>query len=144
MTKKIWEASLKRKTNSNLYAFEKYLSKKFNRKFNRNYKHLLDWSIKNSSDFWSACWDFTKIKGTKSKKKIKKSKIFHKNLFLPGTKLNFGQNLLSKNTFDKALTFISCLNNKSKGPCLLFLLALRRRMEKHTSPKHRKRGFRTV
>ncbi len=72
MTKKIWEASLKRKTNSNLYAFEKYLSKKFNRKFNRNYKHLLDWSIKNSSDFWSACWDFTKIKGTKSKKKNKK------------------------------------------------------------------------
>ncbi len=107
MTKKIWEASLRKKINSNLYAFEKFLSEKFNKKFNRNYKYLLNWSIKNSSDFWSTFWDFSKIKGTKGKKKIKKSGVFHKNLFLPGSKLNFGENLLSKNTNEKAITFIS-------------------------------------
>ena len=38
---------------------------------------------------------------------LEKSKIFYKNLFLPGTKLNFGQNLLSKNNNEKAITFIS-------------------------------------
>uniref|UniRef100_UPI00094D7102 acetoacetate--CoA ligase n=1 Tax=Pelagibacter ubique TaxID=198252 RepID=UPI00094D7102 len=44
---------------------------------------------------------------TKSKKKIRKSKTFYKNLFLPGSKLNFGENLLSKNNKEKAVTFIS-------------------------------------
>ena len=107
MTKKLWQASSQKIKDSNLFAFENFLSKKTNIKFNKNYKNLVDWSIKNYPEFWSKFWDFSKIKGIKSKKKIKKSKIFHKNLFLPGTKLNFGQNLLSKNTFDKALTFIS-------------------------------------
>ena len=36
-----------------------------------------------------------------------KSKIFYKNLFLPNSKLNFGENLLSKNNSEKAITFIS-------------------------------------
>ncbi len=107
MTKKLWQASLKEKKNSNLFAFENYLTKKFNIKFNKSYKNLLEWSIKNSPEFWSTFWDFSKIKGIKSKKKIRKSNIFYKNLFLPGTKLNFGQNLLSKNNDEKAITFVS-------------------------------------
>ena len=107
MTKKLWEASLIQKKNSILFAFEKYISKKFNNNFNNNYKKILDWSIKNSPEFWSSFWDFTKIKGIKSAKKIKKSKTFYKNLFLPNSKLNFAENLLSKNNNEKAITFIS-------------------------------------
>ena len=107
MSKKLWQPSLIEKRNSNLFAFENYISKKLNRKFNRNYKNLLNWSIKNSPDFWSRFWDFSKIKGTKSNQKFRKSKIFYRNLFLPGTKLNFGENLLSKNTQEKAVTFVS-------------------------------------
>ena len=107
MTKKLWEASSIQKKNSILFAFEKYISKKFNNNFNNNYKKILDWSIKNSPEFWSSFWDFAKIKGIKSAKKIKKSKTFYKNLFLPNTKLNFAENLLSKNTKEKAITFIS-------------------------------------
>ena len=107
MTKKLWEASSMQKKNSILFAFEKYISKKFNNNFNNNYKKILDWSIKNSPEFWSSFWDFAKIKGIKSAKKIKKSKTFYKNLFLPNTKLNFAENLLSKNNKEKAITFIS-------------------------------------
>ncbi len=107
MSKKLWQPSLIEKQNSNLFAFENYISKKLNKKFNRNYKNLLNWSIKNSPEFWSSFWDFSKIKGIKSKKKIKKSKIFYKNFFLPGTMINFAENLLSKNTNEKAITFIS-------------------------------------
>ena len=107
MSKKLWEASLKQKNNSTLFAFEKYISKKFNIKFNNNYKKILDWSIKKSPEFWSSFWDFTRIKGVKSNKKIKKSKIFYKNFFLPNSKLNFAENLLSKNNDEKAITFIS-------------------------------------
>ena len=107
MTKKLWQPSLKQKKNSNLFAFENYLIKKYNKNFKRNYENLLKWSIKYSPEFWSAFWDFSKIKGVKSKQNIKKSKVFYKNLFLPNTKLNFGENLLSKNTNEKAITFIS-------------------------------------
>ena len=107
MTKKLWQASFDQKKNSNLFQFEKYMSKICNIKFNNDFQKILDWSIKNSSDFWSSFWDFTKIKGIKSNKKIKKSKIFYKNLFLPGSKLNFANNLLAKNNKKKAATFIS-------------------------------------
>ena len=107
MTQKLWQASSKQKKNSILFSFENYISKKFNKNFSGDYQKLLDWSIKNSPEFWSSFWDFTKIKGIKSDKKIKKSKIFYKNLFLPNSKLNFGENLLSKNNNEKAITFIS-------------------------------------
>ena len=107
MTKKLWQSSLNQKKNSNLFQFEKYISNKFNIKLNNDFEKILDWSIKNSSDFWSSFWDFAKINGIKSNKKIKKSKIFYKNLFLPGSKLNFANNLLAKNNKEKAATFIS-------------------------------------
>ncbi len=107
MSKKLWQPSLIVKKNSNLFAFENYISKKLRIKFNRNYKKLLNWSIKNSPEFWNRFWDFSKIKGIKSNKNFRKSKTFYKNLFLPGSRLNFGENLLSKNNNDKAVTFIS-------------------------------------
>ena len=107
MSKKLWQPSLIVKRGSNLFAFENYISKKLNIKFNRNYKKLLNWSIKNSPEFWSRFWDFSKIKGIKSNKNFRKSKTFYKNLFLPGSRLNFGENLLSKNNNEKAVTFIS-------------------------------------
>ena len=107
MTKKIWQASLNQKKNSILNNFEKYISKKFNKNFNGDYQKILNWSIKNSPEFWSTFWNFSKIKGTKGNKNIKKSKIFHKNKFLPNSKLNFAENLLAKNDNEKAITFIS-------------------------------------
>jgi len=110
MTKKLWQASLNQKKNSNLFKFENYISKKFNKKFNNDFQKILDWSIKNSSEFWSSFWDFTKINGkknSKNSKKIKKSKVFYKNLFLPGSTLNFANNLLAKNDKKKVATFIS-------------------------------------
>ena len=107
MSKKLWQPSLIVKKNSNLFAFENYISKKLKIKFNKNYKKLLNWSIKNSPEFWSRFWDFSKIKGIKSNKNFRKSKTFYKNLFLPGSRLNFGENLLSKSNNEKAVTFIS-------------------------------------
>ena len=107
MAKKLWEASKDRKLNSNLYDYAKFISKKFNLKFSHNYKDILNWSIKNPGNFWSSIWDYCKIKGFKSNKKLKISKIFYKNIFLPKSKLNFAENLLVKNNKNKAATFIS-------------------------------------
>ena len=107
MGKKLWEASKNKKTNSNLYAYEKFISKKFNLKLDHNYNKILNWSIKNSGKFWSSIWDYCKIKGTKSNIELIVSKIFYKNFFLPKSKLNFAENLITKNNKSKALTFIS-------------------------------------
>ncbi len=107
MSKILWKANSETKLNSNLYRFEKFISKKFNKKFNKKYEKILNWSIKKSDDFWSSVWDFCKVKGIKSNNKIKKSKIFYKNIFLPNSYLNFAQNLLSKKTPSKAITFLS-------------------------------------
>jgi len=107
MSKKLWEASLSQKRNSFLYKYEQFISKKFNVKFNGKYEDILKWSIKNTGSFWSSIWNFSKIKGLKSKTEIQKSKIFYKNIFLPNSRLNFAENLLSKNNKDKAITFIS-------------------------------------
>ena len=69
MSQKLWEASKKIKKSSELFAFEKYISKKLKKNFSNNYKKIHNWSIKNSDDFWSFFWEFSQIKGIKSKKK---------------------------------------------------------------------------
>jgi len=107
MKKKLWEASSGQKKKSLLSSYEKFISKQFKKNFNQKYENILKWSIENPGNFWSSIWDFSEIKGFKSKVKIKKSKIFYKNKFLPNSKLNFAENLLSKNNIDKAITFIS-------------------------------------
>jgi acetoacetyl-CoA synthetase len=107
MKKKLWEASFGRKKKSLLSSYEQFISKKFKKNFNQKYENILKWSIENPGNFWSSIWDFSEIKGLKSKIKIKKSKIFYKNTFLPNSRLNFAENLLSKNNIDKAITFIS-------------------------------------
>ena len=107
MNKKLWEASPGQKKTSLLSSYEQFISKKFKKKFNQKYDNILKWSIENPGNFWSSIWDFSEIKGFKSKIKIKKSKIFYKNKFLPNSKLNFAENLLSKNNKNKAITFVS-------------------------------------
>jgi len=103
----MWQASPDQKKKSLLRSYEHFISKKFKKNFNQKYENILRWSIKNPGNFWSSIWDFSGVKGYKSKVKIKKSKIFYKNNFLPNSRLNFAENLLAKNNKDKAITFIS-------------------------------------
>ena len=106
MSQKLWEAHLSIKNKSNLFKFEKFLSKNFNFKVSKNYNKLFNWSIKNPNLFWSSIWDYANVKGKKVNK-FKSSKEFIKNKFLVNSKLNFAENLLSKNDNSKAITFIS-------------------------------------
>ena len=106
MSLKLWEAELSTKNKSNLYKFEKFLSNKFNYKASKNYNNIFNWSIKNLDLFWSSIWDYTNVKGKKNNK-FNFTKEFIKNKFLVKSKLNFAENLLSKNDNSKAITFIS-------------------------------------
>ena len=103
----LWSPNEEVKKNSNLEDFCKYLDKKNLLKYNRNFKNLWKWSVNNSELFWSEIWDFTKIKGLKGNKIIKKNKIFYKNIFFPNSKLNYAENLIPKKNEEIALTFVS-------------------------------------
>ena len=106
MTKKLWQASLKQKRNSNLFEFEKFLAKKFNYTPEKNYKKLFNWTIKNPKLFWSSMWEYSNLKGIKNDKFYFPKEII-KSKFLVKSKLNYAENLLSKNDNSKAVTFIS-------------------------------------
>ena len=106
MNKKLWEASLHQKRNSNLFRFEKFIAKKFNYIPEQNFRKLFNWTIKNPKMFWSSIWEYSNLKGIK-KDKFYLPKNIMKSKFLIQSKLNFAENLLSKNDNSKAVTFIS-------------------------------------
>ena len=99
----LWKADEHRTKNSNLKKFTDKISKKYRVDFKDNFLELHKWSIKNPENFWSDCWDYTEIIGTKGKEVITKNKVFHKNKFFKDSKLNFAENLLFKNTDDLAI-----------------------------------------
>ncbi len=106
MPQKLWEANSQTKSKSNLFEFEKYLAKKFNYTPKKNYKKLYNWTIENPKLFWSSIWEFSNIKGLKNDKFHFPVEII-KSKFLVKSKLNYAENLLSKNDNSKAVTFIS-------------------------------------
>ena len=106
MPQKLWEADSQTKSKSNLFQFEKFLAKKFNFKPNKNYKKLFNWTIRNPKKFWSSIWEYSNIKGIKNDKFHFPKEII-KSKFLVKSKLNYAENLLSKNDNSKAVTFIS-------------------------------------
>ena len=99
----LWKADEHRTKNSNLRKFADKISKKYRIDFKDSYLEIYKWSIKNPENFWSDCWDYTKIIGSKGKKVITKNKIFYKNKFFNDSKLNFAENLLIKDTDDIAI-----------------------------------------
>ena len=103
----LWVANEALRKKSNLYNFCKVLSKKKLYKKKENFNDLWKWSVRKPEVFWSEVWNFTKIKGIKGKKIIKKNKIFYKNIFFPDSKLNYAENLLSKRNSEIALNFFS-------------------------------------
>ena len=106
MKQKLWEASRAKKELSNLHKYEKFLLQKYKVKITQNYSKILNWSVNNPDKFWSSVWDFAKVKGIK-KEQFLFSKNLFKSKFLINSKLNFAENLLSKNDNSKAITFIS-------------------------------------
>ena len=106
MPKKLWEPSKELIKNSNLFAYEKFISKYYKYNFSRNYKKLLKWSVKNPKDFWNSIWEYFEVIGKKTDK-FKLTKDLINSKFFVNSKLNFAENLLAKNSNQKAITFVS-------------------------------------
>ena len=92
--------------NSNLFKYEKFVSKYYKYNFSGNYKKLLKWSVKNPKDFWNSIWNYFEIIGIKTNK-FKLTKDLINSKFFVNSKLNFAENLLAKNSNQKAITFVS-------------------------------------
>ena len=106
MPKKLWEPSKALIKNSNLFDYEKFISKYYQYNFSKNYKKLLNWSLKNPKDFWNSIWEYFEVKGIKTNK-FKLTKDLINSKFFVNSKLNFAENLLAKNSNQKAITFVS-------------------------------------
>ncbi len=106
MPKKLWEPSEALIKDSNLFAYEKFISKYYKYNFSRNYRKLLKWSVKNPKDFWNSIWEYFEVIGIKTNK-FKLTKDLINSKFFVNSKLNFTENLLIKNSNQKAITFVS-------------------------------------
>ncbi len=106
MPKKLWEPSKGLIKNSNLFAYEKFISKYYKYNFSRNYTKLLKWSVNNPKDFWNSIWKYFEVIGIKTNK-FKLTKDLINSKFFVNSKLNFTENLLVKNSNQKAITFVS-------------------------------------
>jgi len=106
MPKKLWEPSRELIKNSNLFKYEKFVSKNYKYNFSGKYKKLLNWSVKNPKDFWNSIWNYFEIIGAKTNK-FKLTKDLINSKFFVNSKLNFAENLLAKNSNQKAITFVS-------------------------------------
>jgi acetoacetyl-CoA synthetase len=103
----LWSPSKSKIKNSNLFKFKNLIEEKYNTNFGIDYNKLWKWSVYNNEDFWSECWNFFKLEGTKKKEIIKKNKIFHKTKFFPTSTLNFAKNLLVKKNNELSIFFRS-------------------------------------
>ena len=99
----LWTASAETIKNSNIKKFSNLIEKKYNINFENNFQKFHKWSVNNLEKFWSEYWDFGEIRGDKGSQIISKDKIFHRNKFFKDSKLNFAENLLSKNNDEIAI-----------------------------------------
>ena len=107
MNNYLWKFKKEKLNKTNLYLYSKFIEKNFEVKIDNDFNKLLDWSIKNTENFWKSIWNFTKIKGKIGNKILQKSRIFYKNKFFVEAKLNYAENLLIKNNNDTAIIFKS-------------------------------------
>ena len=103
MNKSLWKPSEKKKQESLLEDFSKFI----NIDSSHNFERLWEWSVKNQEEFWSKFWDYSKIIGDKGKEIIRKKKIFNETKFFPDSKINYAENILKKKTNDCAINFLS-------------------------------------
>ena len=99
----LWEPSSKKKEESLLEDFSKFV----NFKSNYNFKTFWKWTVDHPEEFWSKFWDYSKIIGDKGKEIIKYNKIFNQTKFFPDSKLNYAENILKKKTSEVAINFLS-------------------------------------
>ena len=112
--KLLWSPSKSTKDASNINAFIKYIEEKYNLDFNSNFTSFYNWTIKESEIFWNETWNFLNIIGDKSSNIIDYNEIFYKTKFFSKAKINFAENLLTKNNNEIAICSLKENGKKEK------------------------------
>jgi len=71
----------------------------------RDYAELHQWSVRDPGAFWSAAWDFTKVRGDPGDRVIEIAEPFWRTRFFPDARLNVAETLLRDPTDGDALLF---------------------------------------
>jgi acetoacetyl-CoA synthetase len=100
----LWEPSPERIARAKLTSFARVAERRFERKF-PDYASLYQFSIDRPADFWSAVWDFTKIRGTMGTRVIEHPEAMPGAQFFPDARLNFAENLLRRRDATTAIVF---------------------------------------
>ena len=103
----LWKNNKEKLDKTNLALYSNFVRKNYKIDFGDDFNKIWKWSIENSKIFWKSIWEFTKVKGDLGNILIQESDIFFKNKFFPDTKLNYAENLLSKNNEELAIIFRS-------------------------------------
>ncbi|PLW93329.1 MAG: acetoacetate--CoA ligase [Marinilabiliales bacterium] len=101
----LWKPTEDYKKNSNMFGFLSMIANKYNLP-NNEYYTIHQWSVENIPEFWAEIWDFCGIKHSQTyeqvvddPKKMPGAKWFK------GARLNFAENLLSRNNDHLAMIF---------------------------------------
>jgi len=101
----LWKPTEDYKKNSNMYEFLSMIAKKYNLP-NNEYHTIHRWSVENIPDFWAEIWDYCGIKHSKTYEQVvdDPKKMPGAKWFM-GARMNFAENLLSRNDDHLAMIF---------------------------------------
>jgi acetoacetyl-CoA synthetase len=102
-----WKINKEKLNKTNIALYSNFIQNNYKINLHNDYNLLWKWSVDHNEIFWKSIWDFTKVKGNLGKVFLKKSEVFFKNKFFPDSKLNYAENILSKNNDDLAIIFKS-------------------------------------
>ncbi len=109
----IWRPTAERIANSNLTAFQKFLSERYNLRFT-DYTQLYQWSITDITRFWASIWDFASVVHSRSYDSVMASPQMWDNRWFVGAKLNYAENLLRRTGSGPAIIYWNESGEKGK------------------------------
>jgi len=100
----LWTPSEERKAGSVMREFADFCEERHRLKFD-DYETLHGWSVDESTEFWSALWDFAPVVGDKGTCGIVNETAMPGAQFFPDARMSFAQNMLAKTGSEPAIFF---------------------------------------
>ena len=96
MEKLLWQASEKRRKQSNLVKYHSYLKKSYSINFDYEYDSLFNWSIAKPNLFWTSLLSYLDISYSGNENPaISESENIYDKKFFPNLKLSYSENIIN-------------------------------------------------
>ena len=104
MEKLLWQASEKRRKQSNLVKYHSYLKKSYSINFDYEYDSLFNWSIAKPNLFWTSLLSYLDISYSGNENPaISESENIYDKKFFPNLKLSYSENIINISTYRLAM-----------------------------------------